>query len=171
MLQHRRAARRRRRDGAPERINEDIMRFITVRVDELEEGPSAMLQKRDREERRDRSAAAAPRGDRDGGDGVEGDRRAEIEEVREVSFGGGGGGGRWRRRRRTPSVHAPAQDLSVSGANAPKIDYKDVRLLQRYVSERGKIVPSRITAVSSQQAARARPARSSARGSSGCCRT
>ncbi len=36
----------------------------------------------------------------------------------------------------------------VSGANAPKIDYKDVRLLQRYISERGKIVPSRITAVS-----------------------
>ena len=35
-----------------------------------------------------------------------------------------------------------------SGANAPKIDYKDVRLLSRYVSERGKIVPSRITAVS-----------------------
>ncbi|MGH7015489.1 MAG: 30S ribosomal protein S18 [Caulobacteraceae bacterium] len=36
-----------------------------------------------------------------------------------------------------------------SGAGAPKIDYKDVKLLQRYVSERGKIVPSRITAVSS----------------------
>ncbi len=35
-----------------------------------------------------------------------------------------------------------------SGANAPKIDYKDVRLLQRYISERGKIIPSRITAVS-----------------------
>jgi len=35
-----------------------------------------------------------------------------------------------------------------SGDKAPKIDYKDVRLLQRYVSERGKIVPSRITAVS-----------------------
>ena len=35
-----------------------------------------------------------------------------------------------------------------SGANAPKIDYKDIKLLQRYVSERGKIVPSRITAVS-----------------------
>ncbi len=29
-----------------------------------------------------------------------------------------------------------------SGVNAPKIDYKDVRLLQRYISERGKIVPS-----------------------------
>ena len=35
-----------------------------------------------------------------------------------------------------------------SSDNSPKIDYKDVRLLQRYVSERGKIVPSRITAVS-----------------------
>jgi len=35
-----------------------------------------------------------------------------------------------------------------SGNMAPKIDYKDVKLLQRYVSERGKIVPSRITAVS-----------------------
>jgi small subunit ribosomal protein S18 len=37
-----------------------------------------------------------------------------------------------------------------SGANAPKIDYKDVKLLQRYISERGKIVPSRITAVSNK---------------------
>ena len=36
-----------------------------------------------------------------------------------------------------------------SGENAPKIDYKDVKLLQRYISERGKIVPSRISAVSS----------------------
>ena len=35
--------------------------------------------------------------------------------------------------------------------NAPKIDYKDVKLLQRYVSERGKIVPSRITAVSTKK--------------------
>jgi small subunit ribosomal protein S18 len=35
-----------------------------------------------------------------------------------------------------------------SGPGAPKIDYKDVRLLSRFLSERGKIVPSRITAVS-----------------------
>ena len=34
-----------------------------------------------------------------------------------------------------------------TGTNAPKIDYKDTRLLQRYISERGKIVTSRITAV------------------------
>ena len=38
-----------------------------------------------------------------------------------------------------------------SGPNAPKIDYKDVRLLQRLISERGKIVPSRITAVSTKR--------------------
>ncbi|MBI1385638.1 MAG: 30S ribosomal protein S18 [Rhizobiales bacterium] len=38
-----------------------------------------------------------------------------------------------------------------SGDKAPVIDYKDVRLLQRYISERGKIVPSRITAVSAKK--------------------
>ncbi len=38
-----------------------------------------------------------------------------------------------------------------SGDNAPKIDYKDVKLLQRFMSERGKIVPSRITAVSAKK--------------------
>ncbi len=35
--------------------------------------------------------------------------------------------------------------------DAPKIDYKDVRLLQGFMSERGKIVPSRITAVSGKK--------------------
>ncbi len=38
-----------------------------------------------------------------------------------------------------------------SGDNAPQIDYKDIKLLQRYLSERGKIVPSRITAVSKKK--------------------
>ena len=38
-----------------------------------------------------------------------------------------------------------------SGPNAPRIDYKDVKLLQRFVSERSKIVPSRITAVSTKR--------------------
>jgi small subunit ribosomal protein S18 len=37
------------------------------------------------------------------------------------------------------------------GPNAAKIDYKDTRLLSRYISERGKIVPSRITAVSAKK--------------------
>jgi small subunit ribosomal protein S18 len=60
--------------------------------------------------------------------------------------GGGGrsGGARrpfFRRRKSCP----------FSGPNAPKIDFKDVKLLQRFVSERGKIVPSRITAVSTKK--------------------
>ena len=38
-----------------------------------------------------------------------------------------------------------------SGTNAPKIDYKDVKLLQRFISERGKIVPRRITAVTAKE--------------------
>ena len=38
-----------------------------------------------------------------------------------------------------------------SGTGAPKIDYKDVKLLQRYISEKGKIVPARITAVSAKK--------------------
>jgi small subunit ribosomal protein S18 len=38
-----------------------------------------------------------------------------------------------------------------SGQGAPKIDFKDVRLLSRFLSERGKIVPSRITAVSAKK--------------------
>ena len=58
--------------------------------------------------------------------------------------GFGGGGGRrpfFRRRKSCP----------FSGPNAPRIDYKDTKLLQRFLSERGKIVPSRITAVSAKK--------------------
>lgn len=39
----------------------------------------------------------------------------------------------------------------LTGANAPKIDYKDVKLLSRFISERGKILPSRITSVSAKK--------------------
>ena len=48
------------------RINEDVLRFMTVRVDELEEGPSAMMQKRDRDDRDGggRGDRGAPSGDR-----------------------------------------------------------------------------------------------------------
>jgi small subunit ribosomal protein S6 len=53
------------------RINEDVLRFLTVRVDELEEGPSAMMQKRDRDD--DRSDRPGGRPDRGGFD--RGDRR------------------------------------------------------------------------------------------------
>ena len=53
-------------------INEDILRFMTIRVDELEEGPSAMMQKRDRDDDRG-DRPGGPRGDRGGFD--RGDRR------------------------------------------------------------------------------------------------
>ena len=44
--------------------------------------------------------------------------------------------------------HRRRKTCPFSGDNAPKIDYKDTKLLQRYISERGKIVPARISAVS-----------------------
>ncbi|MBP56266.1 MAG: 30S ribosomal protein S18 [Rhodobiaceae bacterium] len=39
----------------------------------------------------------------------------------------------------------------LSGEKAPKIDYKDTKLLKKYLSERGKIIPSRVTSVSSKK--------------------
>ena len=36
----------------------------------------------------------------------------------------------------------------LSGKNAPTIDYKNIKLLKKYISESGKILPSRITSVS-----------------------
>ena len=36
----------------------------------------------------------------------------------------------------------------LSNKNSPKVDYKDLKLLSRYVTEKGKIIPSRVTNVS-----------------------
>ena len=36
----------------------------------------------------------------------------------------------------------------LSGKNAPTIDYKNIELLKKYISESGRILPSRITSVS-----------------------
>jgi small subunit ribosomal protein S6 len=69
-----------------ERLNEDVVRYLTIRVDEHEEGPSAMMRRaerdRDRDERRgergdrgDRDDRRFDRGDRDRGD--RGDRPRE----------------------------------------------------------------------------------------------
>lgn len=49
------------------RISEDVIRFITVRVEELEEAPSAMLQKRDRDDRGERGDRGFERGGGGGG--------------------------------------------------------------------------------------------------------
>ena len=39
----------------------------------------------------------------------------------------------------------------LSGKGAPVVDYKNIKLLKRYVSENGKILPSRITSVSQKK--------------------
>ena len=81
-------------------------------------------------------------GNRDGGRG--GDREGGRGGDREGGRGGRDDGARrpfFRRKKTCP----------FSGDNAPKIDYKDVKLLQRFISERGKIVPARITAVSNKK--------------------
>jgi small subunit ribosomal protein S18 len=71
------------------------------------------------------------------------------------SQGRGAAGGDRDRDRGGGAVRRPffrrRKSCPFSGPNAPKIDYKDVRLLQRFISERGKIVPSRITAVSTHK--------------------
>ena len=68
---------------------------------------------------------------------------------------GGGGPGDGGSGGNLPSVSFPRRPFfrrrkscPFSGPNAPKIDYKDAKMLSRFLSERGKIVPSRITAVS-----------------------
>jgi len=50
-----------------------------------------------------------------------------------------------------PVFNRRRKSCPFAGPNAPKIDYKDTRLLGRFISERGKIVPSRITAVSNKK--------------------
>src|ERR1700681_604701 len=50
-----------------ERISEDVIRYLTVRVEEHEEGPSAMMRKADRDRDRDDRGGGGFRGDRDGG--------------------------------------------------------------------------------------------------------
>ena len=81
---------------------------------------------------------------RDGGRDGRGDREGGRGGDREGGRGGRDDGARrpfFRRKKTCP----------FSGDNAPKIDYKDVKLLQRFISERGKIVPARITAVSNKK--------------------
>ncbi|WP_159730892.1 30S ribosomal protein S6 [Methylosinus sp. Ce-a6] len=64
-----------------EGLSEDILRFLTLRVDALEEGPSAQLRKRDDDDRGDRRGPGGPRPDR-GDRGDRGDRRPRRDEAR-----------------------------------------------------------------------------------------
>ena len=50
-----------------------------------------------------------------------------------------------------PNKYKFKKKCPLSGKGAPKIDYKNIRLLKRYVTENGKILPSRITSVSQKK--------------------
>ena len=66
------------------RINEDILRYMTIKVEEHEEGPSAMMQKRDRDDRPRRDGGREggrdnrDRGDRGDRGGDRGERRPRF---------------------------------------------------------------------------------------------
>ena len=50
-----------------------------------------------------------------------------------------------------PQKYKFKKNCPLSGKSAPVIDYKNVKLLKKYVSENGKILPSRITSVSQKK--------------------
>ena len=59
---------------------------------------------------------------------------------------------KFKSRSRDENKNSPFDDrrkfCPFSQKNSPIIDYKDIKMLNRYVSEKGKIIPSRITNVS-----------------------
>ena len=67
------------------RISEDVLRYMTVSVEAHEEGPSAMMQKRDRDDRPRREGGfdRGDRGDRAPRDGARGDRDDRPRRPRE----------------------------------------------------------------------------------------
>ena len=73
------------------RLSEDVLRTLTVRVDELEEAPSAMLQNKGRDEGRS-GGRRERRGGRDGYDDRGGGRNYEDRGGRDHDFDGGGRG-------------------------------------------------------------------------------
>src|SRR5512144_2579654 len=72
-----------------ERISEDVIRYLSVRVEEHEEGPSAMMRKADRDRERDDRGGGGFRGDREGG-GFRGDREGGGFRGDRDREGGGG---------------------------------------------------------------------------------
>tara|TARA_Y100000992_G_C21171761_1_gene446239 strand:- start:499 stop:765 length:267 start_codon:yes stop_codon:yes gene_type:complete len=50
-----------------------------------------------------------------------------------------------------PQKYRFKKKCPLSGTGAPKIDYKNIKLLKKYITENGKIMPSRITSVSQKK--------------------
>ena len=51
----------------------------------------------------------------------------------------------------SPHKYKFKKNCPLSGKDAPVVDYKNIKLLKKYISENGKIMPSRITSVSQKK--------------------
>ncbi len=76
-----------------QRLNEDVIRSLTIKVDALEDGPSAMMQKRDRDDRGDRGGRFGDRGGNRFGDRERGDRPPRPRREDGETSGGNSDGG------------------------------------------------------------------------------
>ena len=103
-------------------IHEDIMRFLTIKVKEHKDGHSIMMNNKAKDEEERIWLNMEKRYN---------DRRSQNNNNKHY----------FRRQKSCP----------FSEKGAQPIDSKDVRTLQKFISERGKIIPSRITAVSTKK--------------------
>ena len=116
------------------RLHEDIVRFLTIRINKIDEKPSPIMNnKSDRQkyETIDDNANQPVNSDEQGNVDMT-QLNIKREALRKPN----------QKRRKSCPFSAP---------NTPEIDYKDLKVLTRYVSERGKIIPSRISAVSAKK--------------------
>jgi len=103
-------------------LHEDIIRFLTVKIDKVDENPSLLMNNKvDRH-----------RNESDSDNIYIAKLNIKRQALRKPN----------QKRRKSCPFSAP---------NTPEIDYKDLKVLTRYVSERGKIIPSRISAVSAKK--------------------
>jgi ribosomal protein S18/ribosomal protein S6 len=110
------------------RINEDIIRFLTLKIEEVDEKPSILSIDNDN------SSAELSKNNLDNSEDMNGDKK-----MNDLNFKNDSSKKPFFKRKKT---------CPFSGPNAPIIDYKDIKLLSRYVTERGKIIPSRISSIS-----------------------
>lgn len=107
-------------------LSTDIVRFMTIRMDELETEPSIMMRKSDRDDRGERGG---DRGGFRGGDrgGFRGGDRGGFRGGDRGGFGGGGGEGGSTFRARPPRDGAPREGGAPRDAGAPRSDDRGPR--------------------------------------------
>ncbi len=114
------------------RVSDDVIRYITVRVD-LDRRRAEKLGERRARKASKRPGGSAASAQTDGEDGDEEPMRAPQQDSRRQQQQGGN---RRYRRRKVNQLLKDKVDI---------IDFKDVDLLRNYVPERGKILPRRIS--------------------------